>query len=53
VGHGGHNSCRGYNFLNGKVNENHQFGTGLFAQHRIVSALKRVEFIKDKLSTYF
>ena len=39
-----------YNFLYGKGNENLQFGTGFFVHHRIVSAIKRVEFFSDRMS---
>jgi hypothetical protein len=34
-----------YIILYGRGNENHQLGTGLFVHHKIVSAVKRVEFV--------
>jgi hypothetical protein len=39
-----------HNFFYGKGNEHHELGIGLFVHHRIVSAVKRMEFFSDRMS---
>jgi hypothetical protein len=39
-----------YNFYYGKENENYQLVTCCFVQQRIASAVKRVEFVSDRVS---
>ena len=37
-------------FFYGRGNENHRLGIGFFVSHRTVSAVKRVEFVSDRMS---
>jgi hypothetical protein len=36
-------------FLYGKENEDHELGTGFVVHKRIISAVKRVEFVSDRM----
>jgi exonuclease III len=47
---GGTERAEVYNFFYGEGNGDHQLGTGFFVHKRIVSAVRRVEFISDRMS---
>ncbi|PNF26004.1 hypothetical protein B7P43_G06381, partial [Cryptotermes secundus] len=49
--HGGcTESASEYRFFYGKGNENHELGTGFLVHKRIISEVKRVEIISDRMS---
>jgi hypothetical protein len=47
---GGTEPAGQYTFFYGKGNQNHELGTVLFVHKRIVSAVKREEFVSDRMS---
>jgi hypothetical protein len=52
-GTGGTVRAGDYNCFYGKGKENFQLGTGFLVHHRIVSAVKRVEFVRDRMPYIF
>jgi hypothetical protein len=47
---GGTEPAGEYKFFHGKENENHKLGTGYSVHKRIISAVKRIGFVSDRMS---
>jgi hypothetical protein len=47
---GGTESVGEYAFFYGKRNENHELVIDFFVRKRIISAIKRVQFVSDRMS---
>jgi exonuclease III len=47
---GGTERAEDYTFFYGVGNEDHQLGTGFFVHKRIILAVRRVEFVSDRMS---
>jgi hypothetical protein len=47
---GGTEPAGEYTFFYGKGNENHELGKSFFEHKRIISAVKTIEFVSDRMS---
>jgi len=50
VGQRGHGQSGGLYFFYGKGNENYHLRTGFLVHHRILSSVKRVDYVSDGIS---
>jgi hypothetical protein len=50
MGQGRTERAEDYTFFYGAGNEDHQLGTGFFVHKRIISAVRSVEFVSDRMT---